>query len=56
MIQDNFLKTRCLAILEITSSLSMEEQKEEVSKVFFEWRGEQEQVDDVTLIGIKINL
>ena len=36
------------------SDLRIEEQKEILDKKFEEWRGTQEQVDDVTVIGVKI--
>lgn len=36
------------------SRLSLQEQQEILMDVFNNWRGEQEQVDDVTIIGIKI--
>jgi PAS domain S-box-containing protein len=35
-------------------NLSMKEQKEEIGRTFFEWRGEIEQIDDVLVVGIKI--
>jgi serine phosphatase RsbU (regulator of sigma subunit) len=31
----------------------MEDQKEELERIFEEWKGEMEQVDDVTVIGIR---
>ena len=34
--------------------LSMTEQKEILEKTFAEWKGNNEQVDDVTVVGIKI--
>lgn len=34
--------------------LSMEEQKEELGRFFRKWRGENEQVDDVCVIGVRI--
>ena len=36
------------------SSLTPNEQREMLDSKFEEWRGEQEQVDDVTIIGVKI--
>ena len=36
-------------------SKSMENQKEILEQTFNEWRGEQEQLDDVCMIGVKIN-
>ncbi|MEO8760199.1 MAG: SpoIIE family protein phosphatase [Bacteroidia bacterium] len=38
----------------LLSDLSMEEQKNQLDKKFTEWRGNLEQVDDVTIVGIKI--
>ena len=35
-------------------SLSMNEQKEKIYKAFEDWRGDQEQVDDVTVIAVQI--
>ena len=37
-----------------TSPLPMKKQKEELNKIFDDWKGELEQVDDVLLIGIRI--
>jgi tetratricopeptide (TPR) repeat protein len=37
------------------NSLSMEEQKEKLETTFNVWKGDLEQVDDVCIIGIKIN-
>ena len=36
------------------SKLPMEEQKNELDKVFEHWRGSLEQIDDVTLVGIRV--
>ncbi|MBK6833462.1 MAG: SpoIIE family protein phosphatase [Bacteroidetes bacterium] len=36
------------------SSLSMNDQQLELDKRFIEWLGEHEQVDDVTIIGIRV--
>ncbi|MBN2669758.1 MAG: SpoIIE family protein phosphatase [Bacteroidales bacterium] len=41
-------------ILLENSQLSMIEQKEKLHKAFTEWRGEEEQIDDVVVIGIKL--
>jgi hypothetical protein len=37
-----------------TSHFSIAEQKEKLSKNFDDWKGQNEQVDDVCIIGIKI--
>ena len=37
------------------SQLSSEEQFNKVKQAFEEWKGELEQVDDVSLIGIRIH-
>ena len=34
--------------------LSMENQREHLGKLFFDWKGELEQIDDVTVMGIKM--
>ena len=34
--------------------LSMQEQKEKLAQTFYTWKGEEEQVDDVCVIGIKV--
>lgn len=36
------------------SSLAMQEQKTELEKFFDEWKGSQEQVDDVLVVGVRI--
>ena len=37
------------------SGSSMQEQKEIVEQTFYKWKGEQEQIDDVLVMGVKIN-
>ncbi|MDX2172686.1 MAG: SpoIIE family protein phosphatase [Bacteroidota bacterium] len=39
--------------LKVYNSLSLNEQKEKLDTYFENWRGEQEQVDDVCIVGIK---
>jgi serine phosphatase RsbU (regulator of sigma subunit) len=34
--------------------LSLQEQKDNLQKYFDDWRGDSEQIDDVTVIGIRI--
>jgi serine phosphatase RsbU (regulator of sigma subunit) len=36
------------------SHMSLQEQSKELHDAFFSWKGHLEQVDDVTIIGIKI--
>jgi serine phosphatase RsbU (regulator of sigma subunit) len=36
------------------SPLSAEEQKDKIMKRFYEWKGQQMQMDDVSMIGIRI--
>ncbi|HRD40937.1 MAG TPA: SpoIIE family protein phosphatase, partial [Bacteroidia bacterium] len=36
------------------SALSTSEQKEKLSKVFEDWKGALEQVDDVCIVGLKV--
>ena len=40
-------------LLEI-SSYNMEQQKEILNKKFIDWRGEQGQIDDIIVMGLKI--
>jgi ligand-binding sensor domain-containing protein/serine phosphatase RsbU (regulator of sigma subunit) len=44
---------RLKKILEDVCELPMGEQKEIISKFFFEWKGDYEQVDDILLMGLK---
>jgi hypothetical protein len=41
-------------LLASNSHLPMQEQKELLEKAFSEWVGNLEQVDDVTIIGIRV--
>jgi serine phosphatase RsbU (regulator of sigma subunit) len=36
------------------SALSPQEQKEKIDQVFLDWKGKQEQMDDVSLIGLRV--
>lgn len=45
---------RLKRLIEQISKLPMNEQKEVVSKFFFDWKGDYDQVDDVLLMGIKV--
>jgi hypothetical protein len=33
---------------------SLEEQKQELDRTFEEWKGDQEQIDDVVVIGMRL--
>lgn len=48
------LKRRYLELLEQNANLPMSIQKEMLNKFFREWQGTEEQVDDVIVVGIKI--
>lgn len=48
------LKRRYLELLEQNANLPMKIQKEALNKFFLKWKGKEEQVDDVIVIGIKI--
>jgi len=45
---------RLKRIIEQVSKLPMDEQKEAMSKFYFEWKGSYDQVDDILLMGIKV--
>jgi ligand-binding sensor domain-containing protein/serine phosphatase RsbU (regulator of sigma subunit) len=45
---------RLKRLIEETSVRPMNEQKEKVTKFFFDWKGDYEQVDDVLMMGIKV--
>jgi ligand-binding sensor domain-containing protein/serine phosphatase RsbU (regulator of sigma subunit) len=45
---------RLKRIIEQVSKLPMEEQKEAMSKFYFEWKGPYDQVDDILLMGVKV--
>ena len=49
-----FMSKNLKELLTSNSHLSMNEQKELLNNTFTQWVGNLEQVDDVTLIGIKI--
>lgn len=50
-----FFKKNFRKLLVDIHELEMQEQKEKLNEVFEEWRGDHEQIDDVIVIGIKIN-
>jgi ligand-binding sensor domain-containing protein/serine phosphatase RsbU (regulator of sigma subunit) len=41
-------------LVEEVSKLPMNEQKEIISKYYFDWKGDYEQVDDILLMGVKV--
>ena len=45
---------RLKRLIEQVSKLPMNEQKEAISKYFFEWKGAYDQVDDILLMGVKV--
>jgi serine phosphatase RsbU (regulator of sigma subunit) len=45
---------RLKRMIEQTSKLSMDAQKEAMSKFYFDWKGAYDQVDDVLLMGVKV--
>jgi serine phosphatase RsbU (regulator of sigma subunit) len=45
---------RLKRILEQVSKLPMSEQKEALSKFYYDWKGEYDQVDDVLLMGVRV--
>ena len=45
---------RLKRLIEQISKLPMNEQKEAVSKFYFDWKGEHDQVDDILLMGVKV--
>jgi serine phosphatase RsbU (regulator of sigma subunit) len=45
---------RLKKLLDEVSKLPMNEQKENISSFFFDWKGDYEQVDDILLMGIRV--
>jgi ligand-binding sensor domain-containing protein/serine phosphatase RsbU (regulator of sigma subunit) len=45
---------RLKRLVEQVSKLPMNEQKEAISKFYFEWKGSYDQVDDILLMGVKV--
>ena len=45
---------RLKRLIEKVSEMPLDEQKESISKYFFEWKGNQEQVDDIIFMGLRI--
>lgn len=51
-----FMTRRLRALLEEVSELDMKEQKQALEKTLKDWKGHEPQVDDILVVGIKINL
>ncbi len=49
-----FKPSRFRKLLIANHHLPMEDQKKIIKKAFFDWKGDQEQVDDVCVIGVKV--
>jgi serine phosphatase RsbU (regulator of sigma subunit) len=45
---------RLKKLIEDVHTLPMDEQKEVISKFFYDWKGDYEQVDDVILMGLRL--
>ncbi|OFY74715.1 MAG: hypothetical protein A2275_02050 [Bacteroidetes bacterium RIFOXYA12_FULL_35_11] len=53
--ESKFNRRRFETLLTDISDLPMCEQRNEIEKTFFEWKGSSKQIDDVLVIGIKFN-
>lgn len=51
-----FMSSRLKELLLSVSDFTMEEQKSEIEDSFIRWKGGLEQIDDVLMIGVRINL
>ncbi len=49
-----FQKYRLMELLSLNTSLPLSEQKELYSRIFEEWMGDRSQIDDVTILGVRI--
>jgi serine phosphatase RsbU (regulator of sigma subunit) len=49
-----FLPKNLRNLLHEISNLSMEQQKEAIDKVFHDWKGNEHQIDDILVMGIKV--
>ena len=49
-----FMSKKLRELLASHASLPMQEQKQLLEQIFMEWKGNNEQVDDVTLIGVRV--
>jgi serine phosphatase RsbU (regulator of sigma subunit) len=50
-----FLSKRFKEMLSNISELPMKEQRERIEKEFANWKGKQDQVDDVMVLGVRVN-
>ena len=48
------MSKRLREILASMAHLPMHEQKDQLEKLFIDWKGNNEQVDDVCLIGVRV--
>ncbi len=53
--EKKFMKKRLVELFFSTRNLSLSAQKEILRKTFLDWKGEFEQVDDVTIIGLRLD-
>ena len=49
-----FMSSRLKELLISVNDASMEEQKIAIEKAFYDWKGDLDQIDDVLVIGVKI--
>jgi hypothetical protein len=49
-----FMQKRLLALMKLANENTIIKQEEMFNNTFFEWKGENEQIDDVALIGFKL--
>ena len=49
-----FMRKRLLNLLLEISNSPMEKQKKELLKVFYSWKGDLEQIDDVSIVGVTV--
>ncbi len=49
-----FMKSRFIKTLEELQGYSIDQQEEKLTEIFIEWKGENEPVDDVMLVGIEL--
>ena len=49
-----FKIARLKQLIEQVTKLPMDEQKDAISKFYFDWKGNNDQVDDILLMGIRV--